>query len=679
MTSSGGGAATNSGIDFQQRVAALAMAHMLCAQESMQALELNGHIHTIAFETDDAIDDLTLSGDGFQFYIQAKRTISLSGLDDSEYSSVIDQFVRQYISGNTTGRRYILATSPSSSSRITKDLRKVTTAVRLNENWTANPLTKNEQETLEKTRNLIKAHYKTRTAADIRGEDLTGILRRIHVAVLDIEEGGALEQAVFFLLAGNSPIPPQLLWGSLVTLGLTLARDRLSIDELGLRERMGKYFGSQPESPMTRETFFELTHLTEYSAAGREVLLVEYPENGADVLLAELRRFSDDGSRRVTFTGDEVRLANNLRCKLIGRFATMKGAQRHIEKNIEAFRDSEIVIAPINSIEDFDATPHALAHAALCREEFHKNANPFACLNCGEFISEDMAPFIEVDEERVPYAVGFVHQGCLRPIYRILGGMSSELFRNHALLKNFNYETWYERIQRGQSLFRSHVGQAVAFIARDPHHNDFSTGKWCVRVDLEDGSSRYVTERARVARRSQTDAESDAGQMNAGIRDAQSRQDPWCYSKNEDGVVGEYFGTYSRLTEIGQTPVECLEAKAVLYTRSIAEAYSEAENFYAPLAFLSDAETGDPVIIAGVLSLLTNPLDLEKYTTNWSKAGIQLPEYTVSILETDERFDRFMNLLEASGARAIVDPLLAPNGDLIRGYVVADNCFSDVH
>ncbi|MFF2222610.1 hypothetical protein ACFVV7_04790 [Streptomyces globisporus] len=643
----------------------------------MQALELNGRIRTIAFETDDAIDDLTLSGDGFQFFIQAKRTISLSELDDSEYSSVIDQFVRQYTSANKTGQRYILATSPSSSSRITKDLRKITTAARLNEDWTANPLTKNENEALEKTKKLLKLHYKKITASEISDSDLAEIFRRIYVAVLDVEEGGSLEQAVFFLLAGNSAIPPQLLWGGLVTLGLTLARDRLSIDETALRERMGKHFGSYTaaQSPMTRETFFELTYMIENIAAGREVVLVEYPEDGADVLLAELRRFSDDGSRRVAFVGDEVRLANDLRWKLIGRFATMKGAQRHIEGNIEQFRDKDLVIAPINSNEDFDATPHALTHAAFCREDFRKNTNPFTCLNCGEFISEDMAPFIEVDEEGLPYTTGFVHQGCLRPTYRVLGGMSSELFRNHALLKNFNYETWYQRIQRGQSVFRSPVGKPIAFIARDPHHNDFSTGKWCVRIDLEDGSSRYLTERSRVVRRSQADAESDAGEMNRGIREAQSRQNPMCYSKDEDGVVGEYYGTYSYLTEIGQNPVACLEVKAVPYTRSIAEAYSEAENFYAPLAFLSDAETGDPIIIADVLSLLTNPLDLEKYTANWSKAGIELPEFTVSILETDERFDRFMNLLEVSGARAIVDPLLAPNGDLIRGYIVSDNLF----
>ncbi|MGV9913024.1 hypothetical protein [Streptomyces tendae] len=674
MTGSGGGSATNSGIDFQQRVAALVMAHILCNQESVRALELNSRIHEIAFETGDAIDDLTISGHEFQFFVQAKRTISLSELEDSEYSSVISQFVSQYVSRTKTQQRYILATSPSSSSRITKDLRKITTAARLNENWTKNPLTKNESDALEKTKKLIRHHYKEQATKEMGDNDLLQVMKRIHVAVLDIEEGGALEQAMFFLLAGHSKVPPQLLWGGLVALGLNLARDRLSIDEKALRERMGKYFSIDGEStaPITRETLLELTHITDEVASGREVLLTESPYEGADLLITELKRFAEDGNRRSTFAGNKVHLASGIRWNLIRRFATQAGVERYVEENAEALADKKVAIIPINSDENYDATPYALAHAALCREAFQQNPKPFACLGCGEFISEDMAPFIEVDEDGLPFEVGFAHQRCLRPAHRILGGISSELFKEHALLKDFDYEMWYRQIQRGQSLFRGEVSDPVIHIAWDPYYDDFSTGKWCIRMDLEDGSSRYISERARVVRQSEAAAISNAAAFNSAIREARERKDPNCYSKNEEGVVGEYYGSYSRLIAMGQTPVACLEAKAVPYTRSIADSYSVAENFYAPLAFLSNAETGDPIIIAGVVSMLTNPLNLEKYTANWEMAGIELPDFTVSILETDERFDRFINLLHVHDARAIVDPLLAPSGDLIRGYIIKD-------
>ncbi len=673
LTGSAGGSATNSGIDFQQRIAALVMAHMLCKEVDIPALHLEGiKIRSIACETGDSIDDLTIRGDEQEIFIQAKTTITMSDLETSEYSSVIRQFVKQHLRDPKAGNRYILATSPAASSRVTKDLRKITTSVRLNEDWSSNPLTKSEKEVLSKTRNLVNLHYRTIATKEPSDQETSALLRKMFVAVLDIEEGGSLEQAVRFLLASKSQIPPQLLWSGLISLGLTLARSRLSIDQTGLSERMGRYFtskGTQQEVDH-RESFFALTELGRRISSGREVLLVESPYEKADLLLVELMRFAEDGQLRTRFVDGQAILANDLRWKVVRRFSTYAGFQRYAEGRPAELEGKKLVWIPINSEEEFDASPYALAHSELCDQLFKENPNPFCCLHCGEFISEDMAPLVEVDEEGVPHSVGLVHQVCVTAIDRSIGGISSELFQEHKLLKNFDYHTWYERIQKGQAVFRGSRPSSVAVVGWQPYHNDFSSGRWCVRVDLEDGSSRYITERAKVARRSERAAIEDAAELNAAIKQSRQKGDPFCYSQEDGTSTGESFGTYSRLITLGRTPVVCEKAAAAPYSRSIAESYNDVENFYAPLAFLVDTESGDPIVIADVITLITNPLELHKFLQNWQRAGVELEDFTVSVISTDERFDRFIHLAQAQHLKVIVDPLLTPSGDLVRGYPI---------
>lgn len=675
MANSGGGAATNSGIDFQQRIAAFVMAHMLCEVSEISALQVDHTtaINSVHFETGDSVDDLVLIGEDFRIFIQAKRTISASDASTSEYSSVLKQFVHQFVNDNSEDDSYVLATSTHASARIVRVLRKLTKAARLNDaSGASNPLNKQEEEVLQKTRSLIDLHYRAITGSAISERDSSAIFKRIIVAVLDIEEDGALETATLYLLAGSSSISPQLLWGNLIALGLTLARDRLSIDRGALHERMGKYLTKESGARLpSKEDLFANMEIAEDISMGREVLLVEYPDEGTDYLLCELKRFNDDGSKRVKFSNGQVHLGEEVSWNVIRRFATYTGMERYIDANPDLLADKSVALAPINSSEDFDASPYAQAYAELCKEQAASAVTAMICHHCGEALSEDLAPLIEVDEEGCDHEIGLVHSSCVRSLDRHLGGIRSELFRDHILLKNFDYRLWHSRIQTGQAVFRG-LDEKMRFanIAWQPHHDDFSKGSWCVRIDLEDGSSRYVTERGQVARRSKSGAVRDAEECNQSFEKSRAERDPMCYSDADHGGLGEAFAKYSQLLKIGITPVACTRALVVPLTRSIAEAYSGSGNYYAPLAFLSDGETGEPIVIAGAVSLLTNPLQLDAFVKNWERAGISLPDFTVSIVESDERFDRFIHLLSSRGLQAIVDPLILPTGGLASGFPI---------
>lgn len=126
MSSNAGGAATNGGIDFQQRISALFLTHMLMDVVFIDDLGLvrNSKIIDLKFESSHDIDDLVVSTDKANIFIQAKRSISLSTSKTSEFYKVIKQFVSQYLSGVNENDRFVLATSSKASSPITRDLKK---------------------------------------------------------------------------------------------------------------------------------------------------------------------------------------------------------------------------------------------------------------------------------------------------------------------------------------------------------------------------------------------------------------------------------------------------------------------------------------------------------------------------------------------------------------------------
>src|SRR3954447_11197544 len=95
----GGGAATNAGIDFQQRLGALAMVAMLVDDVDLGTVGLGDggqKPSELRFETNDEIDDLVIVTPHGRIFVQAKNAVSLSSDEASDLAMVMRQFVRQF-------------------------------------------------------------------------------------------------------------------------------------------------------------------------------------------------------------------------------------------------------------------------------------------------------------------------------------------------------------------------------------------------------------------------------------------------------------------------------------------------------------------------------------------------------------------------------------------------------
>lgn len=669
-----GGAAANSGIDFQQRIAALVMAHVIADVKDFTSVNLGDvlDVREMRFETSDCIDDLVIVSDQGRTYIQAKHTLSLSEKVDSEYSSVLKQFVAQHLARGSDSDSYVIATSSGASRRITKELRKLTEAARLNEQSSDdNPLTQAELDVIEKTKGLLETHFFEKTGSAMPDSEFKELFKKIRVAKVDIEDGAPLEAAVLTLLSGKSNISPALLWGSLIALCLSLAKDRLSIDKAALMQRVGRFIGPQNRAMANEATreYFALQCKSRFSA-GREVLLVKSPFPDADYLIVELYRFEDDGQRRVRFFDGKVELLNGETWDVIHRASTYVGIERFIEEHVDRFSEARIALIPINSETSPEDEPYVRAHAEYSAQLAESLEDPLKCLHCGDPVSEDSSPVIEIEEEGMEHAVGIVHRKCMRTTDRVLGLITHDLFRENKLLKNFDYARWFLRAPRGQGLFSAtaHISNRVFPIAWKPDYNRISRGSWCVKIMLEDGSARYVHERGKVVRYAEAEACATADHFNVQFDDARNKKDPWCYTSEL-----EAFGTYSTALQVmaaDETCIMCSNAAAVRYTQSIENAYSSSENFYAPLVILLEEKSGLPISVAGAIFLVSNPLRLEKFVDNWRKAGIELPAFVVSTIGSDDEFDKFVRKVKDDGEGVLVDPLLNMSGELTSGFVV---------
>src|SRR5215472_11754022 len=95
---SGGGAATQGGINYQNRAAAWVCVRMLAERPAVPVGPESLPVY-VRFETQEPTDDLLIgTADGSHSFVQAKRTLGLSSAPDSEFGSVVNQFVRQYLS-----------------------------------------------------------------------------------------------------------------------------------------------------------------------------------------------------------------------------------------------------------------------------------------------------------------------------------------------------------------------------------------------------------------------------------------------------------------------------------------------------------------------------------------------------------------------------------------------------
>lgn len=252
----GGGAATNSGIDFQQRVAAFFVLSMGLELDCANVLEREHEekIYKVAFETEDAIDDIVITHKSSKTYLQVKRKLSLSDKVGSEFYKTINQFTKQYKTAQNKCERYVLITSNESSRKILSDLRKITISARLSGAFIQdNPMSKSEELTYKILLKCITRSLNNNGFADDHIKTAHDLIRNIHIIALDIENNGNYEKAFLASISSKLCTNPNLLWGYLISKTLDWSKERQSLDINGINSVMKKFIKSNDSENNTNQ------------------------------------------------------------------------------------------------------------------------------------------------------------------------------------------------------------------------------------------------------------------------------------------------------------------------------------------------------------------------------------------------------------------------------------------
>jgi hypothetical protein len=683
--SSGGGSATNSGIDYQQRVASLFLAHLLLDIDVSYILEIHdsAKIAEVSFETASCIDDIEIKLiDGIRVLIQAKRKISFSSSKNSQFCSAIEQFVNEYALNTDTKNFYILATSNQTSSKITYELRKILESIRINDSgFINNPLNKSEQRTFTDYLSITRNCFRKSLKRNVTDEEIYKFSKRVKVLVLDVEQSMGLEKAILTLLADRTQVNPNLIWAALISNSIYFSSKRLSINKEGLLSKFGNYLSKDTETENNKSNKEELIKweikLIDKVASAREILLIESFVEQADYLMVELIRFNKDCSRRFTFKKNHCLLPNGSSWTVIYRCSTYAGMERILEEKQDHFlKDKKIIVIPanLNKGEDVENSLCSTIHSELCDTLLSKNKEPLSCLHCGKSISGVASVAVEIDEIDVESILGSVHLSCLQPVDRVIGIIDSQFSKDYRCLKKFDFQLWAKQLWRGQYRFASFrdtsiVQQNIPRIVWQSDYTYNSTYSFCVKINLENGTARYISQRGKLDRMNLVEAEKTASDFNNSF-EASKDTDPFCYTSKT-----YTYGSYSQLLRIkgsDERCIKCVSAEVAKYNRVLEKTYNQCDNFYAPVFIILDEITELPLQIQKRVAMMTDPLDFENYIENWKNAGINIVNYEIKIIESDWEFDMFVASVFQSKTGLVVDPIIDKNQDFIKAIFIED-------
>ena len=675
--SSAGGAATNAGVEFQQRVAAWCLVLMHCASDPKALLDLpdTGSITTVRFEAKTPIDDVVLVTErDREILIQAKRRVSLSEAAGSDFVSTLDQFVSQYAAHPDAGY-YVLAVPPDTSGRIRNTFRKLLDALRLNPDaWRDNPLSKSDETCIAIYRAVLQQLFRGRGLV-FDERTILAFSRRVFVRELAVTAGLGHETAALTLLGRDARVAPELLWSYLIGQSLRFAAKRASVTRASLGELIAPYFA--PGAAATPELSMKLAvKVNGAMPAGREVILVKGFVKDDALSIMEFYRFDEDGRKRLRFKGDIAFWNDDVvpdGSKLLHRSATMAGMKRWIKDHVADFAGQDVYIMAANDIEAEVHSAFAKAHSALLERMASEAVHLLSCVHCGKPMSQAWMTMVELDDENNPPGVGPVHDGCLQPADRVIGQANCPEFEGREYLKKFDVNRWIELRLHGQGAFNASVGTrtgAPAFIGWNPKNEGFRQDSYCVEISLSDGTTRHATSRSSLDRYNLEEATKRAKFMDSRFKKSIQARDPDCYTS-----VNFTYGPESlllRIKEPDESLLECREARVVPYTPALGRRYQQDLMFYAPLCRLVSADDEKPVLLRGCQLVLTDPFRLPDLMQTWRNAALEIPDYEIRILETDNDVDRWFGELLSAGEEPVIDPICDRDGNLVGGFFVHD-------
>jgi len=206
--SGGGGAATQAGINFQNRIAAWVATRILCDVARSAIFGLTDIPSLLRCETEQAVDDLLVgSRTGWFAYAQVKHSIDLSDSAHSPLADVVDQFTRQILTNRGTrpqrppwdrkpdpeGDALVLIVGPGSSGLIREHLRNVLEKARQllpQQNLFDAASNAQEENALKAVSDHFSRSYHAEFGASPSDVDVRNAVRLMHVEILDVDPNG---------------------------------------------------------------------------------------------------------------------------------------------------------------------------------------------------------------------------------------------------------------------------------------------------------------------------------------------------------------------------------------------------------------------------------------------------------------------------------------------------------
>lgn len=688
---SGAGSATNAGINYQQRVSATFL--LTCLFETEISLFFNSHkfnkkiIHSIQLEGIDKIDDLIIKLDNQEkLFCQIKRKVNLSDSKASDFYKTIDQFIQQYLNNNTN-EYFCLFTTSYSSSKITRELNKLTDSIRLNDlAFIENPLNKSEKETLDKYRKIVKKLFKYYTKCTMSEDEFISFSKRVFINNFDIESNSPIEKSILLLIHVNTIVDPSILWEMMISKCLTYASQRLVVNYTNLYEQYNSYLKGMNTTENKAELEFDdflqpkLDNLN--IASGKEVLLCKSNkqlidklkiDKNTDYFIIELYRFDEECNKKVSFTNNKCILSDNsTSLELILRASSNKRIESFMIDNKNDFENSSVLHIPAKDIDYIEHSNCAKLYTNKLVSKFKANKELLKCIECGKAISENNSIIAEIDEIGLSNEIGLIHKLCLRPTIRVLGWIESELFQNYNISNNFNWKLWVKKIIKGQGLFSNDIIKNINKEIKIQWNSSIDYTQqynYCVKEYLEDGTTSYVLRRGQVDRFNKKESEDGAVQLNNLLLKKELENDYLCIT-NKERAFGSY-NTLKNLIDFDDKLIKIKKYEAEKISQQIINEYKTMDNYYAPLIYITIGENQNIFSIDNMIVLLSEPLEINKYIENWKINNIHVDNnIELIIIEDDKYFDNFMHKCFNNNMRVIINPKFNLDGELTQSIEV---------
>lgn len=660
------GSGTNIGIEYQQRVSSWFLLQLYLKKDINYFLKGLGNDLLpieICYEAETPIDDLVIKCTNNILFSQIKHNISLSDDVDSEFYSVIMQFVKQY-SQNTKTEKYLLITSSLSSKKVRIELNKILDSIRINpQSFSDNPLNKSEKETYDKYYNCWFSISKQLNLV-ISDEEFINFSKQVFIITFDIENNQPFETATFLQISTISKMNPELLWAILLKKSLEFGSKRLSISIEGISRILKPYLDDDItiEKMNSQEpSWFNMSFHDENKnyVSGVEYIFAqaESGELKGKKCILSIKRFDDNGNLKLTFNNDKFILKNGWEFTSIYRCSTESRLLKFFEKN--KIDDDVVYFKSDIDSQHENNTVFAKAWSEKLHLSLENNSNILKCVHCTNYVSEHEITTIEYTENHSP-KVGVVHNNCLKSSDRVIGTIVFPFFEDKKWLKHFDIDKWiFSYVKSLNTLEKAKTvkNRSIKICWDDKYIH--KTGTLCCGFILSDGSIEYVHKRSKIETFDKDEKDERLSALNKMIKDGKDENDPWCYLS-----VSKQFGKYSYLVSQKDENERILEVENCFidnYSLAIKNNYEKAENYYAPLIYLYDFDSNEDFHLGQFFIFLSDPLSINKFLENWASGGIILNNYKIEVIDNDDKFDNFIRRKFDMGFAVLVDPLIDKN------------------